>query len=345
MNICGTSEKRSKVHGIKNYGYNCYINSGLQILSKIEKLTEQIKAYSGKSELLNSLKNVFEFLNKSDEYKKSLDPRDFMEKYLSYNNEFKKSQNCSQSFIRKLIYNINNELIKGKFGNNIRLIYLDLLNALNQTSIEYQSFYQYITREKILKQSQLFSLFSIITKSLINDICCFCRKKIYQITYNQFVDQNLYLDAFENKNKISFLNLLHENIGKNMNLTMNCIYCKREIKVKEITKIVKLPEIIIFTIERFFGGINNIKITNEKKINMKNYLDDLVKEEYNKNGVEYKLFAINIRCGEHYGHQKCQIILNDNSIYEINDSEFEKIKETDLEEKYSYGLFYKRINK
>lgn len=40
---------------------------------------------------------------------------------------------------------------------------------------------------------------------------------------------------------------------------MNCINCGKEIKVKEITKIVKLPEIIIFTIERFIGRINNIK--------------------------------------------------------------------------------------
>ena len=82
---------------------------------------------------------------------------------------------------------------------------------------------------------------------------------------------------------------------------MNCINCGKEIKVKEITKIVKLPEIIIFTIERFIGRINNIKITNEKTINMKNYLDDLVKEKY-KNGVEYQLFAINIRYGGHFGH-------------------------------------------
>lgn len=34
---------------------------------------------------------------------------------------------------------------------------------------------------------------------------------------------------------------------------------------------------------------------------MKNYLDDLVKEKY-KNGVEYQLFAINIRYGGHFGH-------------------------------------------
>jgi ubiquitin C-terminal hydrolase len=341
MLICGTSQKTFKVHGIKNYGYNCYINSGLQILSKIEKLTEKIKSYSGKSELLNSLKNAFEFLNKSDEYKKSLDPRDFMEKYLSYNNELKKSQNCSQSFIRKLIYNINNELTKEKPGNNIDLKYL---YTIDQRTYEYQFFLQYIKREKILEQSQIFCMFSIITKSLINDDCPFCRNNINQIAYNQFLDQILYLDAFENKKKISFLNLLYENIGKNMNLTMNCTYCNKEIKVKEITKIVKLPEIIIFTIERFIRGINDIKITNEKKINMKNYLDDLVKEKY-KNEVEYKLFAINIRYGGHYGHQICQIILNDNNIYEINDSEFGKIKEADLEEKYSYGLFYKRIYK
>lgn len=341
MSICGTFEQKSKVHGIKNYGYNCYINSGLQILSKIEKLTEKIKSYSGKSELLNSLKNVFEFLNKSDEYQKLLDPRDFMEKYLSYNNELKRSQNCSQSFIRKLIYNINNELIKEKPGNNFGLKYL---NKINQRSNEGQLFLQYIKREKILEQSQLFMMFSIITKSLINDFCSFCKRNIYQIAYNQFLDQILYLDAFKNINKISFLNLLYENIGKNMNLTMNCPYCNEEIKVKEITKIVNLPEIIIFTIERFFEGINDIRIINEKKINMTNYLDDLAKEIY-KNDVEYKLFAINIRNGGHYGHEICQIILNDNSIYEINDSDFEKIKETDLEEKYSYGLFYKRINK
>lgn len=95
MSIYGLSEERTIFHGIINYGYNCYINSGLQILSKIEKLTEKIKSYSGKSELLNSLKQIFDSLNKSDEYKKAIDPRDFIKKYLRYNNELKGSQNCS----------------------------------------------------------------------------------------------------------------------------------------------------------------------------------------------------------------------------------------------------------
>ena len=100
---------------------------------------------------------------------------------------------------------------------------------------------------------------------------------------------------------------------------MNCSTCDKEIKVKEKTKVLKLSEIIIFTIERYIDGINNIQIRNEMNIDMKNYLDDIVKDEY-KNETEYELFAINIRYGNHYGHQICQIIIN-NNIYEINDED------------------------
>lgn len=345
MILCSNNiERKSKICRIKNYGYNCYINSGLQILSRIEKLVNEIKEYNGKSALLNELKNTFNsILYKNNTDDDIYDPIDFIKKYLKYNNELEYSQNCSQSFIRRLIYNINQELIKiNPDTKKISLKYLERLkkNKSNYYS-EYNTFLTYLEKEKIIQQSTAFSLFSVITKSFINDFCEKCGKKIYQISYNQFIDQNLYLDSFQKNKKIEFLDALNKNIGKKyMNLTMNCTFCNKEIKVKEETKIVKLPEILIFTLERYIGGINNMQIINNRTIDMEDYLDNLIKNDYKKE-TEYELFAINIRYGSHYGHQICQII--DNNIYEINDTEYQKIKESQLEEYNSYGLFYKRI--
>lgn len=330
MKICNSSIRKKKICGIKNYGYNCYINSGIQILARCENLIKELNNYQGNNQLIVLLKKAFDSILNQDFY----DPIQFIKEYLSYNNELEYSQNCSQSFIRKLIHNINREFLKYNPSN----ITLKYNTSKIKENGEYIAFKNYKDNENILNQSKAFCLFSVISKSFINQKCCLCSKDILQYSYNQFIDHNLYLDEFKNKDKISFLEILKINLGKSIDLNMKCPFCRKEIKVKETTRIVKLPDILIFTLERYINGINDIRIINSIKIDMKDYIDDTVKEHYK---TIYKLFAINIRYGNHYGHQICQII-SDNNAYEINDTSIQIIN--NLEERNSYGLFYKRID-
>ena len=103
----------------------------------------------------------------------------------------------------------------------------------------------------IYPESKAQSIFSVLTKSHSEGICPRCKDKIDNYSYNLFIDQIMYLDDLEDKCKFS--DVLKSNLGNYCNLTMGCPNpkCKEEIEVQEKTKIIKLPEILIFTLERY----------------------------------------------------------------------------------------------
>ena len=76
---------------------------------------------------------------------------------------------------------------------------------------------------------------------------------------------------------------------------MDCPNCNREIKIKEENKFVKLPKILIFTLERYQGHMNSIKIKPDEFIYMEQYIERPLKS---KDILLYELFAVNIRLGE-----------------------------------------------
>jgi ubiquitin C-terminal hydrolase len=124
-------------------------------------------------------------------------------------------------------------------------------------------------------------------------------------------------------------------------LETKCDRCKKNISLKEKTTIIKLPEILIFTLKRFGlnnNSINKIKIILDDEIEMGDYLDINNKE----NRTKYKLFAINIRKGENnnYGCQIC-IIKRANEWYEIG-MNYKKVIKNFCYNDYSDGLFYRR---
>ena len=122
---------------------------------------------------------------------------------------------------------------------------------------------------------------------------------------------------------------------------MNCPGCNKEISLKEYTKFIKLPEVLIFTLERYQGETNNVEIKPDPNpINLKQYID----KNLNVDCTNYELFAINIRYGKtaDFGHEICQV-KRDGVWYEINDRNGNKIKNTSHYD-CSYGLFYRKTN-
>ena len=77
---------------------------------------------------------------------------------------------------------------------------------------------------------------------------------------------------------------------------------------KDETKYIKLPNILIFTLERYQGQTNNVSIIPDEIIDVKAYTDISVKYESNI----YELFVINIRFGStaNFEHKICQVKRN-----------------------------------
>ena len=317
-----------KICGIKNLGNNCYLNSGLQILASCEELVDLIEEdkFNNKGKITPLFKQAMKKLLNYNIY----DPEKFLNSFCKLNTDFNKySQNCSQSFIRTLIGNINEECI-----NNQCEIILKNEQYYKENDQEYNN---YIDSNEIYPESKFQSIFSGMTRSNSKGTCPHCHEKIENYSFNYFIDQNIYLDDFESGCKFS--ELLRANIGNSNDLTMECPKCNEEIQIKEETKIIKLPDILIFTLERYQGIPNKVEIQPDKYLEMKDYIDQDIKVDC----TLYELFAINIRLGEtaDSGHEICQVKRNGNW-YEINDSSAHSIKDISWFSS-SYGLFYRKI--
>ena len=325
-------EKNQMYSGIINYGNNCYLNTGLQILASCDFFVEELqKIRSHKNSLVNLIKDAFDLLQQGHQY----DPKNFIE-YLSKNiTEFNIGEkNCSQNFIRLLLNNINNELVeKEEF-----CIYENNQYKPFSKSIEYIEYMKFIEENKIYPQSKLLSIFSGMSISLSTKRCEYCQNLIGNYFFNYFIDQIIYLD--EIKRNCSFSDVFRKNFEESI-LTMNCPKCSKEIKIKEETKIIKLPPVLIFTLERSQGNsINKVEIFPEEIIDFRKCIHPSLTLE----STRYELFAINIRFGEimGYGHAIC-LVKNKGKWFEYNDLNVKAIQNCQVYNNHIYGLFYKRV--
>ena len=318
----------TKFGGIINYGKNCYLNSGLQILISCDEFVNELKRNNdGRNEtnLVNLTKEAINTLMIGQKY----DPAKFISLFGTKNRDFDGVQNCSQNFIRTLIKNLNDELVNYPYTNIIR----ENIDFKPRTNGEYNKYIDFIKSNSIYPESNLLSIFSGITESHSSCICRYCHKTIDEYSFNYFIDQSIYLD--EINYRCNFRDVLDKNFENNK-LTMDCPQCRKEINMDEVTKIIKLPEILIFTLERYQGTNNEVEIEPDPIIDMSRYVDINCFK-----GTKYKLFAINIRFGKtkNFGHEICQVERN-GRWYEFNDEKVYERKTT--YNKNSYGLFYKR---
>ena len=135
---------------------------------------------------------------------------------------------------------------------------------------------KFIKQNNLYKESKIQSLFSGITKSYSSGTCKFCYKNIENISFNFFIDINIYLDSIYWKCKFSYV--LQSNFGIPGELTLECNFCKTENTIKSQTYFIKLPDILIFTLERNLGNPNKVPIIPNNTINMGQYLDKNLKK-------------------------------------------------------------------
>ena len=319
---------KSRVVGIKNEKNNCYLNSGLQILASCEELVNYINnSRFNRYNIVGRLKEAFDRLLKGEQY----DPSHFMEDFVSQNRDFMIVNQCdSQNFIRTLIRNINDICIEDESEIVFKF---DIYFPLDYERKEYNKF---LKDNEIFPESRIMSLFSGISKSLFYRKCPKCGKEIQKYLFNYFIDQIMYLDEFGKS--CLFSDVLENNLGKYNTLIIDCPKCATELEVKEKTTFVKLPEILIFTLARYQGTKNNVKIIPDEKLDMKYFINDRLKVHE----TVYELFAVNIRLdgNTNLGHEICQVKRND-LWYEINDTNVKRIARVSHFD-CSYGLFYRK---
>lgn len=315
----------SNICGIINLGNNCYLNSGLQIIASCRELVSELNKTNNSRGIIPYIKKaVYSLLND-----KIYNPDNFMNYFCSKNSDFiRGSQCCSQNFIRTLIRNINQDSL-----NQGEKIYKNTqYYPSGKESTEYNKFIS-----GIYPESKMQSIFSGITKSYSQGRCR-CSQYIENYSFSYFIDLNLYLDEIDYRCKFS--DVLNSNIGIPNNLSMDCPRCGKEINLKEETKIIKLPDILIFTLERYQGETNNVEIMPDTYLDMRKYID----RNLNVDCTDYELFAINVRYGRtaNFGHEICQV-KRDGQWYEINDRYGKKIYSPSHND-CSYGIFYRKKN-
>ena len=314
--------------GIKNVGNNCYLNSGLQILARSDIFVNKLIPFNNnKFPFTAILYQAFESLLN----KKVYDPSLFIKYFCQKNQDFIiGEQSCSQNFIRTVLNNVNDEI---KSSSTNCLYSYKNYNPKNPNEIA--AYNNYIRENHIFPESDALNTFTGILKSHTYGVCK-CKNVFDKNTFCYFIDQNMYLDNIYQK--CYFKKVIEENLPPNNEIEMECEKCKKMMKLTEETKLVKLPEILVFTLERFLGGVNKVEIIPDDILDLQNYADP------NLTGVEtlYELFAINIRFGstKNWGHEICQIKIN-GYWYEFNDSStnFKKRDYFDC----SYGLYYRWI--
>ena len=332
-NIGNTNQYKDNSYnlcGIINIGNNCYLNSGLQILARCSNFVDKLQIfYSKQYPFIAELYEAFKSLLTERVY----DPSSFVKYFCEINQDFNMGeQSCSQKFIRTVLNNVNDEI--KPTGNKCVRSYNDYQpkepNEINAYKV-------YINENNIFPESEALSTFTCVTKSHTSGKCRNCQNIINNYTFSYSIDQIMYLDDI--MERCNFQKVIEKNLCSDNTIEMECLNCKTMMKVIEETKIVKLPEILIFTLERFLGGTNKVEIIPDPKIKLGKYVDANL-TAYN---TTYELFAINIRFGsnKNFGHEICQIKI-ENSWFEFNDSNA-NYKKRDYNN-CSYGLYYKRMS-
>ena len=88
-------------------------------------------------------------------------------------------------------------------------------------------------------------MFSIITKINLYGKCPNCSFIIKEVNFNYSLDQIIYIEKY--LDRINLGRLLNMNF-RIISYSMDCPKCNKGVLIKEITKIFKLPEILIFSL-------------------------------------------------------------------------------------------------
>jgi ubiquitin C-terminal hydrolase len=340
---------KNSLCGMKNLINTCYINSSLQILIHIPEFIKIIRRNSDfEYNIIGEINKIFDqILEKYKEYRPVINPGSLVN-YFKFNSNHPEyanySQKDSEMFLEELIWDINIEL-----GNlNIQRTNRLYQNINNENKEKVKNFSDYITESEIETNFEINDLFYVYF--IHEKKCKECNYKTYY--FDQSPGLKLNFEQTKYETQIYLSNLIKDNLNNPITFKSKiiCQNCRKCSDIIETTKIVKLPKILILTLQKV-----NYESTQKtpwivkdiKRIGIRGYVDiSLIQNEF----CIYEIFAINNHLGNSpkSGHYFSQIYLDDpkgpKGWYYFNDESVSKC--LDLNPNINnYILFYKQLDK
>ena len=326
--------KYNKIYGFNNDGNNCYLNSSLQLLTRIKDLKNEVFNFQEnyqdndtQGRLIIEFRNILKKIENSTNDNLIINParlKSIMgnvdERYNSY------GQEDSNEFIANFI----NAILSETANKEIKVKKLNIVNELEKRPYEnlYKKFYQRKGNSFIL------NLFYGITK-----LTKYCKKcgTINSIKFNVYnmLEFPLYSLAKKYKNKDFTLNDLYNKYIEEIKNDGTCNNCNED-ELYSKTTIYTLPKYLMICLQRTCDNeyfCNNVLYS--KNINLKS--------EFDNNKSSYTLeCVIEHSGGISYGHYTALAPVDkDNNIwYRFSDSYCNKFK-TDFQSNNAFILLYK----
>ena len=320
-NIINENYKKRK-YGFINIRNNCYLNSSLQLLTRIDDLKYNIlkvnyicKDTVTKGELINEFKNI---LNKIENNNTKINPeylKNIMGKISDIYND--NNQEDANEFISHFI----NALLGETANKNIKIKKLEIYNEMEDME---QKAYDIFYKKFYIKKGYSFIIdlfYGIlkIEKYCKNEKC----KKMNSIKFNAYNMLEFSIADLANQKRDTKLNineLIKKYISEYKNDYENCKFCtKKDIYIKR--SIYTLPKYLIIFFARTVGDeyFNN-KIDYDKYINFRSYCNNT-----NNNNYSYILDCVIEHSGNaHFGHYTalCPIDNYHKYWYRFSDEDF-----------------------
>ena len=326
--------KYNKIYGFNNDGNNCYLNSSLQLLTRIKDLKTEVfnfqenyKDNDTQGRLIIEFRNILNKIENSSDDKLIINPvrlKSIMgnvdERYNSY------GQEDSNEFIANFI----NAILSETANKEVKVKKLNIVNELEKRPYEnlYKKFYQRKGNSFIL------NLFYGITKHTK-----FCKKcgNINSIKFNVYnmLEFPLYSLVKKNKNKDLTLNELYNKYIEEIKNDGTCYNCNND-ELYSKTTIFTLPKYLIICLQRTCDN-------DYFKNNVLYHKDINLKSEYDNNKSSYTLeCVIEHSGGIGFGHYTAlaPVDRENNIWYRFNDSYCDKFN-TDFQSNNAFILLYK----
>lgn len=280
--------EKHKIYGFANIGNNCYLNSSLQLLTRIDEFKNYILNFKEiqtennetKGNLILEFKKMLRTIESSNNNHLIIDPSE-LKRIMGYvdSRYFEDNQEDSNEFISNFIDALlwetgNTKKVEEKI-KNLNLVDEDEKNA-------YISFYKKFYKRR--GYSFILDLFYGINKT--NKLCKACNK-IFTIKFNSFNMIELPIFDLANKtnnNYLTFDEILNKYLEYNK-IKSICKYCKNEEEIYSKISFYTLPKYLIISFGR---SINNKYVYTDIKYN-----DTIrIKSEFYNIEYNYKLECV-----------------------------------------------------
>ena len=336
------SNKDLKIYGFINHSNDCYLNSSLQLLTRIKELKNGIYNYEKKykinedndtqGELFIELKKIFNKIEKSNNDGLIIDPKDLKnamgkldEKY------YENNQEDANEFISNLIDGLVMET-----SNKLKEKELDKLKTLKINDELVKTAYDNFFTRFFIKSGYSF-LFDIFYGILLSKkYCKGCREEIIKFNPYSMLELPIYQLAKKNKNKSLELNQILNEFKSEKKYESKCKNCNSSKNMYTKTLLYTYPKYLIICFGR--------TLDNEYIYNNILYEENLeLISDYDNKIYKYSLECVLEHSGGmNYGHYTalCPKDKENNRWYRFSDSYCDKF-DNNFHSKCALILLYK----